>query len=367
MPGQQSEGVSRPCVCIANYNGQAYLPRTLGRLLELRDQFDRILLVDDGSTDGSAEVARRILGAEGVLVLPANAGPAGARNAGFAALAPCRRVLFVDNDVFLGVDTARRLTEALDSAPRAVLALPRVVSDEDPDNIEFEGGEAHFSGLLTLRGAGERRSERAAGPPVPVGSVVGSCLLIDRERWGNVPPFDPLFRMYFEDLEIGLRARILGHEVLAVPEAECRHGKGTPGMSIRATGRYTVPRVRHSILGRWQVLLKLYQGRTLILLAPFLLAFEAAQLLGCMVLGWGGHWLWSARELLRNAPVILEQRRAVGAARVRPDAAVLDAGPLPLNPALLRRWWVRVGATILDGFANLNWKIAAAAGGTKVT
>ncbi|MEX1256050.1 MAG: glycosyltransferase family 2 protein [Gemmatimonadota bacterium] len=357
MPSPDIERSPRPAVCVVNYNGATYLPRTLGRILELRDQFDTVLLVDDASTDASVEVARQHLTDDGVIVLPKNAGPGGARNAGFVAL-KADRVLFLDNDVFLGSDTVRILSEALDEAPKAVMALPRIVSDDEPDTVEYEGGEAHFSGLVTLRGAGKSRSGSPAGPPVRVGSMIACCFLFDRRRWGQEPLFDPLFPMYLEDHEFGLRTNLMGHDVLTVSAAECGHGKGTPGISIRATGGHTAIRVRQTILNRWQLMAKLYQGRTFLLMAPTFLLFEISQFLGCLVLGWGGHWMWAAGTFVRRTPELLKRRKGFRASRARSDTEVLTSGPHPLNAALARRPFARLAFAVLDRLGHVNWRLA---------
>jgi hypothetical protein len=225
------------------------------------------------------------------------------------------------------------------------MALPRIVSDDEPDNVEYEGGDAHFSGLVTLRGAGKSRSESPAGPPERVGSMIACCFLVDRRRWGQEPLFDPLFLIYLEDHELGLRANLMGHDVLAVSAAECKHGKGTPGISIRATGRHTATRVRQTILNRWQVM------------APTFLSFEIIQFLGCLVLGWGGHWMWAAGTLVRRVPELLTRRKAFRASRARSDTEVLTCGPHPLNPALARRPFARLAFAVLDRLGHVNWRL----------
>lgn len=350
---------SLPDLCVVNFNGRRYLPRTLGRIRELRGQFNEVIIVDDASTDGSALLASELLPEGRVLRLAENRGPSVARNAGFAALR-ADRVLFMDNDVVLEPDALPRLMEALDQYPAAVIALPRIVSDIDPDRTEYEGGDAHVSGLLILRGAEARGSTAPPRPSHPVGSMSACAFLLDRARWGNAPPFEPLVRMYFEDHEFGLRARILGYELLAVPAAVGRHGLGTPGISIRETGRPTPFRIRQTILNRWLLIAKLYQARTLLAMAPSLVLFEAFQLIGSLALGWGGHWGWAARELLRRLPALRRERIALQKVRKRPDAALLVAGPHPLNPALRHRFVVGTFVRVLDAITDANWRFVGA-------
>jgi GT2 family glycosyltransferase len=358
MPPDDPPGRSRPALCLINYNGSVYLASTLARVHEIRDQFSEIVFVDDASTDDSVVVARTLLPDARIIVLPRNRGPGVARNAGLACV-ESDRVLFMDNDVELASDAVAKLMGALDGDGQAVIAMPRIVSAGDPEHIEYEGGEAHFSGLMRLRGAGDTVGTR---PPEPasVGSLVSCCFLFDGSVWSGGQLFDEAFHMYFEDHELGLRARMLGHDLLAVPDAVGLHGRGTPGVSIRATGRYSQRRIVGTIQHRWQLMLKLYQTRTLLLLSPYLILFETFQLAGAVALGWGRPWLSALGGLLGSLGDILRSRVAFKAKRRRPDRVVLTGGPHPFNPALDGRPVVRLATIGLDAFARLNWTLARA-------
>jgi GT2 family glycosyltransferase len=349
----------RPALCIVNFNGSGHLAGTLARVLELRAQFGDIVLVDDASTDDSVEIMRSLAPGFQVVVMPRNSGPGAARNAGARAL-DADRILFMDNDVTLQPRVLPLLEEALHDAPDATIAVPRVVSASDPDNVEYEGGDAHVSGLLRLRRPDSSGEVPATGgPPVAVGSLVTCCFLLDRKRWGDAPLFDEDFQIYLEDHELGLRARMRGLELLAVPAAVCLHGPGTPGLSIRASGRHTTTRIRHTILNRWQVILKLYETRTIVLLAPYLAAFELYQLAGCVALGWSREWRAAAGDLAGKWSGLRGRRRAVQPTRKRFDYELLVAGPHPFNPLLARRIVVRVSHRLLDLVATVNWALAS--------
>jgi GT2 family glycosyltransferase len=355
LPCHDSERAN-PALCVINYNGSRYLPSTLAKVAELRKQFSQVVFVDDASTDDSVELARRLLPDARIVALTENRGPGAARNAGFERV-EADRVLFMDNDVELGTDALPTLSRALDANAQAVIAMPRIVSADAPYRIEYEGGDAHFSGLLSLRAAGGDAGVVHA-PPSNVGSLVSCCFLFDRARWRGGPPFDESFGMYLEDHELGVRARMLGFDLLAVPGAVGLHAQGTPGVSIRATGTHTSRRIVGTILHRWYLLLKLYQTRTLVLLSPYLLVFEVFQLAGAVALGWGHPWLSAVGKLLSSLPSVLESRAAFKGLRRRPDKAVLSGGPHPFNPALRERKAVRMTLKALDAFAAMNWAFA---------
>lgn len=347
---------TRPALCVINYNGSCYLPATLARVMEMRDRFSEVVFVDDASTDDSLEVARILLPDARIVALSENGGPGVARNAGLASV-DADRVLFMDNDVDLDGQAVSRLSRALDMNDKAVIAMPRIVSADDPDHIEYEGGEAHFSGLLCLRRAGSD-ARVAEGTTCSVTSMISCCFLFDRSRWHDGPLFDESFQMYLDDHEVGLRACMLGFDLLAVPDAFALHGKGTPEVSIRYTGFHTPRRISGTILHRWYLLLKLYQTRTLVLLSPYLVVFEIFQFAGAVALGWGRQWLLAVGRLLRSLPAVLDSRAGFKKLRRRPDSAVLKGGPHPFNAALTRRMPVRIAIRMLDAVAGVNWAFA---------
>lgn len=357
MPSGPRHGHVRPALCIINYNGTRHLPGSLGRVRQLWPQFSELVFVDDASTDESAALARELLPEARFIALPRNSGPGPARDSGLSSLR-ATRILFMDNDVLLGDDVLERLGSALDAAPNAVLAMPRVVSASVPDKIDWDGGDAHFSGVVAPRNAGRSVGSCAGPRVVEVGSVITCCFLFDRSRWGTERMFDPEFGMYGDDHEFGLRARIRGLDLLVVPDAVCLHGTGTPGLSIRESGRHAPLRIRNTILNRWQVLLKLYQTRTLVLLAPYLVTFELFQFVGCLLLGWHREWFSALRKLAELVPSLSIRRRAVQTSRVRSDVQVLVGGPHPFNPRLAERPILRLSLPLLDRLAGFNWWLA---------
>ena len=347
----------RPTLCVINYNGERYLASTLAAAMACRGSFSEIILVDNASVDLSLEIVRERFPEVRVLRLPENLGPGAARNAGFRA-ASSRRVLFIDNDVELDPGCAETLEEALARDPGAVFAMPRVLHAKDRGIVQYDGAAAHATGLMVLEHAEE--PDAAVGSRVrDIDSLVTACFLADRDRWPASDLFDEAFFFHFEDHELGLRARLMGCRILSVPAARCFHGEGTVGLSRRETGRHTPARVRHTIQNRWQLILKLYQLRTIILLGPSLLLFEAFQLLGAAKKGWLREWWGALRGLLARPRDLARRRRAFRSLRRLHDADVLIGGPIPFAPTLHRGRLEKLGQGILDRVVAANWALAA--------
>jgi GT2 family glycosyltransferase len=341
---------------IVNYNGRTYLPDTLEAVRRVAPGAD-VMLVDNGSADGSVALARARLPRLRIFELGENRGPSAARNVAVREAAH-DRVLLLDNDVEPQPGCIEALAEALDAHPRAVAAMPAVLYARAPDTLQYAGAEAHFMGVSAPRAA-----DTAAAllePPVRVvGTVITCCMLVDRARLGRGPWFDERLFFHFEDHEFGLRLSLAGFEVIVVPAARCLHGAGTPGLSLRETGRFTPTRIRYTIRNRWLTMLMLYQKRTLLRFAPALLAFEIVQLFGAAAKGWIGHWVWALASAASLIPYALRRRGSFRRIRRRADLEVLVGGPFPYNPAMQRTLLERTARRFLDRIIALNWQLAA--------
>ncbi|MCR9222243.1 MAG: glycosyltransferase [Alphaproteobacteria bacterium] len=127
---QEKPGVS---FVVPVYNKAPWLEDVLGRIRAQRGAFERqVVLVDDGSTDGSLEIVRRVTAdwPEVVIESQPNAGSAAATNRGIA-LAEREFVKFVDADDLLHEDATQALLDALAAHPDACLAFGRAVRFSD--------------------------------------------------------------------------------------------------------------------------------------------------------------------------------------------------------------------------------------------
>jgi GT2 family glycosyltransferase len=343
-------------LCIVNYNGEHYLPRTMEALRRSALRFDEILLVDDASKDRSVALVRECWPDVTVLEQPSNSGPGAARNAGYAR-ARHDLVLFIDNDVAVTPECAGRLRAALEERADAAVAMPRVLYADRPERIQYEGADCHYLGLMALR----RQDEQAADAPAGLSetqSVVTCAFLVHRGRWGRLPPFDPTFIFNYEDHDFGVRTRIKGLAVLAVPAATVLHGEGTAGLSFRQGRERSSIRIYCLIRNRWRILLQSFQLRTLLMIAPALAAYEAVQLVGVVKKGWLGTWLRAAGWMIANPGTLARRRQEVQRDRRAPDRSFLVGGPLPFTPGLAVGALERIARRALDRFVAGYWRLA---------
>jgi GT2 family glycosyltransferase len=342
-------------LCIVNHDGEAHLAKSLPTVLARQRLFAEIMLLDNASQDDSVGLFRRVIPDGIVIALPENRSPGTARNAGIRR-ARHDLILFIDNDIRLTDGAVEALCEALLAEARAVVAAPRVIYADNPSMIQYQGADAHFLGHMILRLEGAA-ADAGGTQAVKMNSLVTAAFLLHRARWPGAA-FDGLFEFYLEDHDFGLRARLAGHELLAVGRAVVIHGGGTPGLSLRPGGSYGSRRIKSMIAGRWQVLIKNYSVRSLLVLGPCLVIYECAQLLGVISKGWWREW-WSACCWVRvRAGRLRAARNEVQATRRVRDRDLLQGGPIPFKPELARSRAGRAAITGLNMFVSAYWLVA---------
>ena len=342
-------------LCVINYNGEQFLPETLDAALAQEPGFAEALLIDNASTDDGLAVVRERYPAIRIVPLAENRGPGAARNAGLRT-ATHDRILFVDNDVTLAPGCVRQLGEALDEAHLAAVAMPRVLYADDPERIQYEGATCHYLGLMTPDRADQRVTNADDATRV-TGSLISACFLTDRRRLTRVAPFDEDFFIYLEDHDFGLRIRLAGGTLLAVPRAVCRHREGTAGLSLRRTGRYESTRILGHMRNRWIVLLKNCQLQTIIKLSPMLAVYELFQLGGALKKGWWREWTQAVSWTVTHLTPIHRRRRQVQRSRTVRDREILTGGPLPFTEHLARGRLENAARRTLDRLAVSYWRM----------
>jgi GT2 family glycosyltransferase len=210
-------------VVIVNWNRGALLRACLKSLrLQTAPPFETIV-VDNGSDDGSPEIAREF-GAK-VICNPTNLGFCAANNQGISAAAG-EYVALLNNDAEAEPGWLTALHRACSSAPDVGMAASKVLVWEDPSRIDKAGHLIFPDGQNRGRGAGvlDRgqfdREEEVLWPD-------GSAAMYRKSMLDRIGGFDEDFFAYGDDAELGLRARIAGWRCLYTPDAVVRHHRGS--------------------------------------------------------------------------------------------------------------------------------------------
>lgn len=211
-----SEGADRPAppaisVVIPVYNGGGGLERCLAGLRRSRGVTWECIVVDDGSSDGSAEAARRS-GARVMSTGRPRGGPARARNVGArAARAPL--VCFLDADVVVGPRTLADFVALFDADPSLAAAFGSY--DAQPGASDFLSQYRNLLHHFVHQTGREEASTFWAG-----------CGAIRRDVFLDVGGFDPAYvRPSIEDIELGYRLRAVGARIRLAKQIQVTHLK----------------------------------------------------------------------------------------------------------------------------------------------
>jgi GT2 family glycosyltransferase len=228
-PEDRTEPVSMPdpahrpfvTAIIVNWNGRAHLEVCLQSLAEQTYPSLEVLVVDNGSTDDSAQVVQNAK--MGWLPLGRNIGLAPAMNEG-ARRASGQYLLFLNNDMRFAPDFVERLVESLEANPSAFAT--------DARQFAWDGSHVvHERTCLT---------DRWRGNPVDSSMVdqdptdgVAKCLfasaaniLVRRDRFDALGGWDPGYPICYEDVDLSMQAWSRGWPIIYVPSAVCWHRVG---------------------------------------------------------------------------------------------------------------------------------------------
>lgn len=207
----------RPTIYIPNFNGRGVLAPLL-ESIEAQSREVETVVVDNGSSDGSAELIRERFPDIGLLELGENVGFGPALNRAIAERAG-DPVVLLNSDVVCERDFVAALLERASAGGAEMLAAV-LVSERDPGRIDSAGVicDRTLMGFDYLHGEPREAASTAAPPLGPTGGAA----LYSRRAFQAAGGFDEQIFLYYEDLELALRLRAAGatcelaHEAVAV-------------------------------------------------------------------------------------------------------------------------------------------------------
>lgn len=216
-------------VALLSWNGRKHLETCLEALSTQRDPGVEweILVLDNGSTDGTAEWMRRdVLPRQSrvrLIASPVNLGFCGGNNR-LVAEASGDAVAFLNNDTRPRPEWLAALVAALAAAPPDVAAVSGQIIDWAGERLDFGRGVMTFDGhafQLDFRRPLGRAQVPAAGEELLF--ACGGNMLIRRESFLEAGGFDEAYFAYLEDVDLGWRLWSGGERVTFVPDAVVHH------------------------------------------------------------------------------------------------------------------------------------------------
>ena len=266
-------------VIIPNFNGMAYLDGVLSGLECQTVKDFEVILVDNGSRDGSCAFVAASYPWVHLIELSENFGFCGAVNAGIrAAKAPY--VLLLNNDTEVKEDFVEEMLAAIRRHKNAFSCGARMVQYHDRDKLDDVGNYYCALGWSFARGRG--KDIHAYETEDRIFSACAGAAIYRKKILEKIGYFDEEHFAYLEDTDIGYRARIYGYENWYAPKAIVYHvGSGTSG------SRYNQFKTRYSSRNNIYLIYKNMPLLQIILNLPFLVAGFLVKFLFFAVKGMG--------------------------------------------------------------------------------
>jgi GT2 family glycosyltransferase len=351
-------------VVIANWNGAAHLRECLDSLLRVDYPHDRfeVVVVDNGSTDGSRSLLEREYPSVRLIPLDRNLGFAAASNAG-ARAASSECVVFLNNDMRVEPNWLRELV-ALYEPDEGYVCVAGTILDWDGSRIGFTRGWVNYLGFAGQDHYLEPLDEQLIEDRADLLFACGGSMLIGREVFLDLGGFDPSYFALFEDVDLGWRLWLSGYRVRLAGKSRVQHRHHATA-SQQPLHRLAVLYERNAL----STLIKNVDDRHLapiLVSALFMLAKRALTftksarepfVFGAaddapaeMVQRYGLAPLHAVSELLADLPQVLERREEVQRQRRRSDAEIFTLFNRPFVPFTLDESYVEAGLNLRAAF-----------------
>ncbi len=246
----------RVSVIVVSYNARQDLQRCFDSMLPGLGPDTEVILVDNASHDGSADMVMQSFPIVTVIRNLENVGFGAANNLGVRA-ATGDYMVFLNPDTIVAPGWLDALIEPLREDNQIGMTTAKILLLEDDNHVNACGNDVHFTGLTLCRGIG--KSGEQFGKPMDVGAVSGAAFAMCKTVFEQVGGFDAQFFLYMEDTDLSLRVRLMDYRVIYVPTSVIYHD-----YALTFNARKTF----YQELNRYMMLLKTLRWRTLVLLSP---------------------------------------------------------------------------------------------------
>lgn len=311
-------------VVIVNWNCGVLLTKCLQHLEHQTVLPDRILVVDNASSDNSAASAEVFTNVT-VHRLDENLGFAGGNN---LALAECDTefVALLNPDAFPDPRWLEHLLAAAGANPEVAAFGSRQMCFDSIEILDGIGDIYHISGLVWRNRYGKQQQAEDLVPR-EIFSPCAAAALYRRQVLVDIGGFDEDFFCYLEDVDLGFRLRLAGHKAMYVPEAVVHHVS-----SAAKGGQGSVISAYHGHRNLVWTFVKNMPGILFWLLLPLHLLLNLVTVGWYIVHGKGGIIYHAKKDAVKGLPRAWSKRKQIQVSRiatVRKVWQILDKRLIP--------------------------------------
>ena len=218
-------------IVIPNYNGKHFLEDCLRSVFAQDIEDQEVIVVDNGSTDGSLEYLNTYPGVR-TIAMDKNYGFCGAVNAGIKA-AESDYVILLNNDTEVDKNFAKELLNAIRANEKIFSCSSKMVQFHDRTRMDDAGD--YYCALGWAFGRGKGGLVENYDEPVDIFAACAGAAIYRKKMLESLGCFDEDHFAYLEDIDLGYRARIQGYRNVYAPKAVVYHvGSGFSGSAHNA-------------------------------------------------------------------------------------------------------------------------------------
>jgi GT2 family glycosyltransferase len=290
-------------VVIVNYDGKHFLNACLNSLKKQTFEDFEVILVDNGSSDGSLEYVRGNFPKVRVIALTENLGFCGGNNVGIRE-ARGQYVALLNNDAEAHPQWLEELKSTLDDHTDVGFCASKMFLRDRPGIIDAAGGIFYSCGVGAQRGYRER-DNGTFGDTEYFFSACAGAAIYRRTMLDDIGLFDEDFFAHGEEVDLSFRAQLRGHKCLFVPTAVVYHAGGGTMKHDSDERRYLWHR------NRFYVLIKNMPGDLFVKNLFPILAYSFLRDVAWILKGRGRVVLRVKIDGLRNLRLMLRRRREI--------------------------------------------------------
>jgi len=268
---------------VLNWNGRDLTLDCLSSLEKITYPNVKIYVIDNGSSDNSVTEIRNQFPDYEIIGLPENYGFARGNNAGFELVKQkADYTIFLNNDTIVDPNFVEPLINAMESNSTVKQSTPKIFYADNLDYIWFGGGKVSlWAGWIRHLGIRQKDSMQFSFDR-NVDYATGCCVCMRTVDFESIGMFDESFLMYGEDVDLSLRFRKQGGQILFVPESKIWHK-----VSSSIGTQFSIRKWKRKNIGKMKLVTKHVHPAQLPIVMPLAILVSILELFITIILGFG--------------------------------------------------------------------------------
>ena len=268
---------------VLNWNGRDLTLDCLSSLEKITYPNVKIYVIDNGSSDNSVTEIRNQFPDYEIIGLPENYGFARGNNAGFELVKQkADYTIFLNNDTIVDPNFVEPLINAMESNSTVKQSTPKIFYADNLDYIWFGGGKVSlWAGWIRHLGIRQKDSMQFSFDR-NVDYATGCCVCMRTVDFESIGMFDESFLMYGEDVDLSLRFRKQGGQILFVPESKIWHK-----VSSSIGTQFSITKWKRKNIGKMKLVTKHVHPAQLPIVMPLAILVSILELFITIILGFG--------------------------------------------------------------------------------